>query len=294
MIDQLKQMAIFAHVVDEGSFRATARKLGLAPSRISETVSDLEKQLGVTLLYRSTRKLSLTNEGRILHARVVDMLQSAELGLNEVNALSDEPAGSLRISIPAFLTTGPLSTAIAGFTKKHPKVTVSVSYTDRRMRLVEDGFDMTIRVGWLEDSSNMCRKLSTGHRHLVAGLEYAKARDTPQQPSDLSDWDWVLFDQRPAKLEFTSKTGETQTITTKGQIEVDSIEAVYHIATCNMGATVLPSFLARRGIEAGKLVRLLPEWELDTLGIYAVWPNDSHRESLALVFVRHLAEQGLC
>ncbi len=99
MIEHLRHMAIFARVVDEGSFRAAAKTIGLAPSRISQTVSDLESFLGVTLLYRTTRKIALTNEGRMFYARVVDMMRSAEAGLNELNALSLEPVGALRISL---------------------------------------------------------------------------------------------------------------------------------------------------------------------------------------------------
>ncbi|MEN0086932.1 MAG: LysR family transcriptional regulator, partial [Pseudomonadota bacterium] len=98
MIDHLRQMAIFARVVDEGSFRAAAKDVGLAPSRISEIVSELEAYLGVTLLYRTTRKITLTNEGRIFYARIVEMMRSAEAGLNELNALSMEPVGALRVS----------------------------------------------------------------------------------------------------------------------------------------------------------------------------------------------------
>ncbi|MEM9603455.1 MAG: LysR family transcriptional regulator [Pseudomonadota bacterium] len=294
MIDHLRHMAVFARVVEEGSFRAAAKQVGLAPSRISETVSELEKVLGVTLLYRSTRKLALTNEGRILYARVSEMLRSAESGLDELNALSEEPSGALRISMPAFLAQGPLSTAIAQFALRHPNVSFSVSYTDHRVRLVEDGFDMNIRVGWLDESAMMSRKLAEGQRYLVAGVAYAQRKAGPTQPSDLEAWDWIRFEQRSDTTEFTSATGEIETVTGKAQITVDSIEAVYHLSTQNVGATVLPSFLAQRGIDEGKLVRLLPEWSLAPLGIYAVWPDKSRRESLTLLFVRFLADQGLC
>lgn len=294
MIDHLRQMAIFARVVDEGSFRAAAKDVGLAPSRISETVSELEAYLGITLLYRTTRKITLTNEGRIFYARVVDMIRSAEAGLNELNALSLDPVGALRISIPAFLASGPLSTAIADFAKQHPNVAFSVSYTDHPLDLIDGGFDMSIRVGWLDDSSMMSRKLANGQRMLVAGVEYAQRRKTPNRPADLEDWDWIRYQQRADITEFTSPNGKTEKVTGNAQIEVDSIDAVYHFATQNMGATVLPSFLAERGIESGELVRLLPNWALRELGIFAVWPDKSRRESLTLLFVRFLADQGLC
>ena len=287
-------MAIFARVVDEGSFRAAAKDVGLAPSRISETVSELEAYLGVTLLYRTTRKITLTNEGRIFYARVVDMMRSAEAGLNELNALSLEPVGALRISLPSFLAAGPLSTAIATFARLHPHVAFSVAYSDQPLGLIESGFDLNIRVGWLNDSSMMSRKLAGGQRYLVAGTDYARARKAPKRPFDLEDWDWIRYQQRSDTTEFTSPTGSVEKVTGQAQIEVDSVDALYHIATQNMGATILPSFLAERGIASGALVRLIPDWTLRPLGIYAVWPDKSRRESLTLLFVRYLAEQGLC
>lgn len=294
MHDYLKHMAIFARVVDEGSFRAAARQVGLAPSRISETVAELEDYLGVTLLYRTTRKIALTNEGRMFYARVVEMMRSAEAGLNELNALSLDAVGALRISLPAFFASGPLTTAIADFTRLHPNVAFSIVYTDQRTKLIEDGFDMTIRVGWLDDSSMMTRKLAEGQRVLICGVDYAHQRARPERPSDMEDWDWIRFRQRPDTTELTSPSGQIEEVTGNAQIEVDSIEAAFHFACENVGATVLPSFLAERGIAEGKLVRLLPDWRLSPLGIYAVWPDKSRRENLTLLFVRYLASRGLC
>ena len=294
MIDHLKQMAIFARVVDEGSFRAAAKDIGLSPSRVSETVSDLEDYLGTTLLHRTTRKIALTNEGRMLYARVVEMMRSAEAGLNELNGLSDEPVGALRLSIPAFLAGGPLTFAIASFAKLHPGVAFSVSYTDNQLDMIEDGFDMTIRAGWLEDSAMMSRKLAEGQRTLVAGKGYASQRPRPERPSDMEDWDWLRYKNRPDTTHFTHSDGTKETVTGRSQIEVDSIDALYHLATQDIGATVLPSFLADQGIAAGHLARLLHDWRLEPIGIYAVWPDKSRRESLTLLFIRYLAEEGLC
>jgi len=294
MIDHLKQMAIFARVVDEGSFRAAAADLNLSPSRVSETVSDLEAYLGTTLLNRTTRKIALTNEGRMFYGRVVEMLRSAETGLNELNALSDELVGALRISLPAFLAGGPLTTAVASFTKLHPNVAVSVVYSDNQFGLLEDGFDMNVRVGWLNDSSMMSRKLGNGERALVAGKRYAAERPAPKRPKDMEDWNWVRYKNRPDTTTFTGPNGREESVTGHAQIEVDSIDALYHLATQDTGATVLPSFLAQRGEAEGTLVRLLPDWSLRPLGIYAVWPDKSRRESLTLSFVRYLGKQDLC
>lgn len=290
MIDHLRHMAIFARVVDEGSFRAAARDIGISPSRVSETVSDLEDYLGITLLHRTTRKIALTSEGRMLYPRVADMVRSAEAGLDELNALSLEPAGALRISVPAFMSSSGISTAIAEFIRLHPHVALSVSYTDYPVGLLEDGYDVNIRAGWPEDSSMMSRKLGNMERVLVAGTDYAASRPVPGTPADLEDWDWIGFQHRPDTMEFTSPTGETAKVAGRSQIEVDSADALYHLTRQNIGVTVLPSYLAERGVASDELVRLLPDWGLLPLGIHALWPDKSRRENLTLLFVRFLAD----
>lgn len=294
MIDNLKQMAVFAQVVEEGSFRAAAKKIGLSPSRVSESVSDLEDYLGTTLLNRTTRKIALTNEGRMFYRRVAEMLQSAEAALNDLNSLSLDPVGALRISVPAFLSGGPLTTAVADFVKLHPNVAISVTYTDNVLGLVDNGFDLGIRVGWLDDSSMMSRKLGMGQRHLVAGIGYAEQRPMPLRPDDMEGWDWIRYKNRPDTTSFSNDAGQTESVTGNAQIEVDSIDALYHLACQNVGATILPSFLATRGIAENRLIRLLPDWKLVPVGIHAVWPDKSRRESLTLLFVRFLAQRDLC
>ncbi|UYV38087.1 LysR family transcriptional regulator [Rhodobacteraceae bacterium D3-12] len=289
MIEHLRHMAIFARVVDEGSFRAAAKSVGLAPSRISETVSDLEDFLGVTLLYRTTRKIALTNEGRMFYARAAEMLRSAESGLNELNALSLEPVGALRVSMPAYMSSSALATAIAEFVRSHPQVAMSLTFTDGRMDLLEDGYDVNIRVGWLDDSSMMSRKLGESARALVVGADYAATRPRPSHPSEMEDWDWLRYKHRSDYTALTGPGGETVKVLGQARLEVDSIDALYHFTSQNLGATVLPEHLAARGEAEGRLVRLLPDWQLIPLGIFAVWPDTSRRESLTRMFVRFVA-----
>lgn len=291
VIDHLKHMAVFARVVDKGSFRAAAQDIGVAPSRISQTVTDLENYLGTTLLYRTTRKLALTSEGRALYARVTEMLRSAEAGLNEINATVDEPVGALRVSIPVFLSSSNLSTAIARFIAQHPNVALTLSYSDRPVELIENGFDLAIRAGWLEDSAMMSRKLGKLDRVVVAGTDYAKARSVPERPADMEEWDWIRYAQRADAIEFTSRKGKSEKVTGHSQILVDSPDALYQFAALNVGATVLPENLAEKGIATGALVRLLPNWNLPKLGLYAIWPDSSRRETLTLLFVRFLADE---
>lgn len=283
-------MAVFARVVDEGSFRGAARALNVAPSRVSETVSDLEAYLGKTLLNRSTRQTALTSEGQIFYARVVDMIRSAEAGLNDLNALTIEPVGSLRVSMPAFMSSSGLARAVGEFTRAHSLVSLSVNFSDRPVGLIEAGYDVNIRVGWLDDSAMMSRKLGEEGRMLVAGATYAADRPLPTRPKDLESWDWIGYDQRQDTIAFTAPDGTIEKVTGTSHLRVDSVDALHTFTTQNLGVTVLPDHLAQRGIDHGQLIQLLPDWSLPELGFYAVWPDKSRRESLALLFVRFLAD----
>lgn len=290
MIDQLRHMAIFVRVVEEGSFRGAASALGLSPSRVSQAVSDLESWLGVTLLHRTTRKIALSSEGRMFHARAADMLRSAEAGLNELNALSLEPVGALRISLPAFLASSELSSAIGEFSRRHPHVALSIAYSDHRLGLMEDGFDMNVRAGWLDDSSMMSRKLGESERALVAGIDYAARHPAPTAPADLEEWDWIRYRQRSDITTLEAPDGQIVKVTGKSRLEVDNVEAMYHFACINSGATVLPEHVAARGVQAGLLTRLLPDWRLKPLGFYAVWPDSSRRQTLTRLLVQFLTD----
>lgn len=289
--DYLRHMAIFARVVDEGSFRGAAKSLGLAPSRISQTVSNLETHLGVTLLYRTTRKIALTSEGRVFYSRISDMLRIAETGLNDLNTLAKEPVGSLKISLPAFMASSDTSQSLAEFIHRYPHINLSIAYTDLPVQLIEDGFDLSIRVGWLDDSSMMSRKLGEQERVLVAGAKYVAARATPIHPKDVEHWDWINYKQRGGNIEFTSKDGESVKVSGQSRLQVDNINAMHYFTRQNLGLTILPQYLAEEGLQSGEFVQVLSNWTLRPLGFYAVWPDTSRRESLTLLLVRFLAER---
>ncbi|WP_299368719.1 LysR family transcriptional regulator [uncultured Tateyamaria sp.] len=292
MINKLRSIAIFSTVVDQGTFRAAATHLGLAPSRVSEVVSELEKDLGVTLLYRSTRQLSLTHEGQQLHARALEMLRAAEDGLDAVSQTSSEPAGALRVTAPAYTTQTALMDTIAGFAKRYPKIDLSFDFSDKPRELIRDGFDVGIRAGWLKDSELLTRNIGHADRLVVAHPDYIAARGLPEHPSDLERWDWVRFSLRPATTEMTSKTGEVATVLGQSSFAVNSADALYEFATRGLGVTVIPENMAHRGIERGDLQHLLPEWTVKPLGLHAVWPNRTERQSVTQLFVRYLAEHG--
>lgn len=292
MIEKLRSIAIFAAVVDQGSFRGAAQHLGLAPSRVSEVVSRLEADLGVTLLYRTTRQLSLTHEGRLLHQKAQDMLAAAEMGLDQISPTARVPTGSLRVSAPAFISQTKLMETFAKFASEHPHVNLEFQFSDRRADLIKDGFDIAIRAGWLVDSEFMSRTIGHTDRFLVASPEYISSRTVPTKPSDLEDWDWIRFAMRADQTELTSQNDETVTVVGKSNVTVNSAEALYEFAARGLGVTAIPEHLACRGFDRGDLIHILPDWKLQPLGLYAVWPSQSRRENLTTLFMRFLVDNA--
>lgn len=291
MIDYLKHMALFARVVEEGSFRAAASASGLAPSRISDTISQLETHLGTTLLYRTTRKMSLTHEGRVLYGHVKSMLQNAETGLNEINALLEAPAGALQISAPAFLADSTFTTVIARYAAQNSSVKLSITYTDRQIDLIENGYDLAIRAGWLKDSSFMSLKLGEQDRLLVASPTFLETRAPIETPQDITECPWLSYEQRPDTFELRSQNNVSETIKGSSIISVDSVHALYHLTCQSLGVTILPRSIAQDALASGRLQHVLPDWHLAPLGFYAVWPDRSRRESLTVQFARFLANE---
>ena len=289
MIDKLRSIAVFAAVVDQGTFRGAAQHLGLAPSRVSEIVSDLERDLGVTLLYRSTRRLSLSSEGRTLYHKAQDMMAAAAHGLDAINPSSKEPVGTLRVTLPAFTAQTNLMDAIAGFSKTYPRVELILDFTDTTRDLIKDGFDVGIRAGWLKDSDLLTRNIGTAERLLVASPAYLKTHPQLRHPSDLEALDWIGFTARPNQTILThAQQGEAK-VTTRSTVYVSSADALYEMSMRDLGVTAIPESLANRGIARGDLVQLLPDWHLMPLGLHAVWPGQSRRENLTTLFVRALA-----
>ncbi|MGR3712290.1 MAG: LysR family transcriptional regulator [Shimia sp.] len=292
MIDKLRSIAVFATVVDQGSFRAAALSLCLAPSRVSEVVSQLERDLGVTLLYRSTRQLSLTNEGRQLNDAAKVMLGAVETGLDAISPLSKEPSGVLRVAAPAFVTQTDLMETFARFAHAYPKVDLEFHFSDRPSDVIGDGFDVAIRAGWLDDSDLMVRTIGHVDRFLVASPSYFASMPVPKMPSDLENWQWVRFIMRPDQTEMTSKGGDVVKVHGKSSVSVNSASALFEFAVRGLGLTAIPEHLACRGFERGELVHVLPEWNLKPLGLHAVWPNQSRRENITSLFVRFLAGES--
>ncbi len=288
MIDDLRALAVFAKTVESRSFRAAATTLNLSPSVVSHHVSQLEERLGVALLYRSTRRLSLTQDGQALFEHARAMLEAAESGFNAIAQRSTEPAGRLSVTLPAFLARGKLVEGMAAFAQAYPKIALSIDFSDVRQDLIRDGIDLAIRIGPLEDSGLKSRKLFDIKRCLVASPSSLAGRPNAQAPEDLLDCEWIGLRMRPNYKTLINGAGDVRRIDFAPRIVVNSIDAACQLAIAGLGLATPPSFLVEDDLRTGRLVEPLPTWTVSSLGAYAVWPHNAARESLTSRLVQFL------
>lgn len=288
MIDELRALAIFAKVVEAGSFRSAAMSLKLSPSVVSHHVAELEGRLGVTLLYRSTRRLSLTYEGEKLFTSAKAMLLAAEKGLNSIAYHATEPTGKLNLTVPAMLTRSPLIGEIAAFAKAFPKVSISINFSDLQQDLIQESIDLAVRIGDLKDSSLKSKRLFTMKRKLVVSPDLVSSYKSPQEPEDLLKWDWIGLKMRPNTKILINQKGKTCAIDFEPGIIVDSMDAVCQLAIAGLGIATPPEFLVAEDIKQGNLVEPLPEWQAEPIPVYAVWPPNASKESLTFRFITFL------
>lgn len=290
MIDELRAMAIFARTVETGSFRAAAKQLALSPSVVSHHISQLEQRLGVTLLYRTTRQLKLTEDGERLFAAAGQMISAAQQGLNDISAQSSEPSGQLRVSLPALLARSPIIKHLAEFAQLYPKVSLQLSFTDLQQDLLKEGIDLAIRVGNLQDSSLKSKRLFSMTRKLVVAPALAEKYAEAKQPEDLQIWDWIGLVMRADVKQLLSPAGQAYALSYQPRIVVDSLEAQLQLAIAGMGIITPPAFMAKQPLATGQLQELLPDWQVEPVVVYAIWPAQVRSDALALRLMRFLAE----
>ena len=294
MIDRLRQMAIFAKVIDHGSFRGAARELRLSPSVVSHHVSELEAHIGVALLYRSTRRLSLTKEGEALLAAARKMVDAAESELAALSMAAREPAGELSLTAPSVLSPSPFTDAIAAFSLAYPRIRLSVDFSDHRRELIEGGFDIAIRMGFNAKTTATSRVLFRVERKLFASTDYLASRSPVANPRELQDWDWLALSQvQNPPLSFNKRGAGFETIKPKARIFANDAQAIYRLARAGAGLAVAPVYLAEDDIVTGRVADVLPDWELQPLDVFAAWPANAPRHGLSRLILDALSQDTL-
>ena len=290
-MDRFDEMRVFTAVIDTGSFVGAADALGMSKAAVSRHVAELESRLGVRLLHRTTRKLSLTPEGEIFHARSRELLEGVEEAEAEITSRSGEATGVLRLNVPfsfGLLHLAPLWTA---FMAKHPRLTLDVTLSDRVADLVEEGYDMAVRIARLPNSSLVSRKLASTRLVLCASPEYLRAHGTPMHPSELARHEVLVYSLLAMgdTWEFTGPQG-TVSVTVQPRLRTNNGDTCRIAALNHRGIVLQPTFMVGPDLEAGTLVELMPQYRSIELGIYAVYPSRKHVPPKVRLLIDFLAE----
>jgi len=270
----LNRIAVFARVVEAGSFTAAAAALGVRKSSVSRSVAALEETLGIRLLQRTTRRLSLTDAGAAYYARARDALAGIEEAQRAASSVGVEARGVVRITAPVDLAGG-VATVTSAFVRAHPAVRVEVSLTARFVDLLKEGFDLAVRAGPLVDSSLLARKLGETELGLFASPAYLDGAGRPRRLSDLARHDCILYRAAGAKAvwRLSGPRGEEEEVSVRGRIETDEFAFVRASAREGVGIAFTPIGMVASLVESGELERVLPRYALRGAPVHIVWPS---------------------
>jgi DNA-binding transcriptional LysR family regulator len=276
-MDRFREMQVFTAVVEAGSFVGAADAFGLSPAAVSRQLAALESRLGVRLLNRTTRQLSLTGEGEIFLGRARQLLEELSEAEAEVSERSAEVIGRLRINAPVSFGVRHLADLWGTFLDQHPRLQLDITLSDRTVDLVEEGYDLAIRIGRLPDSMLIGRQLSTTRMVLCASPEYVKQNGAPEHPSELADhavWSYSYF-ALGDEWRFTGPEGNAS-VHLRPRLHSNNGDTCRAGALQHLCIVLQPGFLVGADVRAGRLVELLPEYSAGDLGIHALYPSRRH------------------
>ena len=292
-VNILTLMETFSVVVESGSFTAAAEKLGLSKSFVSKQVSTLEKDLGARLLYRTTRKLSLSDEGGQFYNHCKIIIAEAENACVEVMDQQSAPRGKIRITMPQSLIISGFGKLLIDFQLQYPEIVLEVIASGRIKDLVEEGIDIALRVGQLEDSSLISRRLADCTFQVVASPQYVKKCGTPQQPADLMHHNCLIYGDSKINRgwPFRSTSGESITIKAKGNLTSNDGGLVVEAMLNGLGIGFGPSFLFKEHVDKGRLQLLLSDYYQAPTAISALYPLNRNLSRRIRMLIDYLAER---
>ncbi|WP_137894646.1 LysR family transcriptional regulator [Ramlibacter sp. 2FC] len=290
-MDKFQEMRAFVAVVEAGSFVKAAESLQSSKSAVSRLVGDLEARLGVRLLHRTTRRLSLTKEGEVFHGRCVELLGSVEEAEAEITAQAGEVIGQLRVNVPVTFGQMYLAPLWPTFMDRHPKVTLDVTLSDRVVDLVDEGFDLAVRIARLPSSSLVLRSLASTRLILCASQDYLRRHGTPTQPSDLTHHTVNIYTllSMGDQWQFEGPEGQAS-VKVVPRMRSNSGDTCVEASLRGQGIVLQPSFLVGAHLRSGALVEVLPEYRSIELGVYAVYPTRKHLTPKVRALIDFLVE----
>jgi DNA-binding transcriptional LysR family regulator len=291
MSDRLQELTVFVRAAESGSFSRAARELGLSQPSVSRIIGELEARLGVKLLLRTTRRITVTDAGALFLGRAREILAEIEDAEDAARGL-DSLRGTIRIAMPIVYGTCQIIPRLPKFLGLHPLLRVEMSVADQRQDLVAEGADVAIRLGELDDSAFGARKLETLPRFLVASPSYLAVRGTPKTPADLASHDCIFGPGLFGRASWSfSRNGTETSVDVRGRIHTDSGPGVFASALAGLGIAMTSPVMAGPEIKAGALVPLLKSYKLSPIEVHAVFPGGPRPSTKVRALVDHLVNE---
>ncbi|MCV9937251.1 LysR family transcriptional regulator [Boseaceae bacterium BT-24-1] len=292
-MDRFTAMQVFRQVAQLNSFAEAGRRLGLSPAAVSKNIAELETHVGARLINRTTRRMALTEEGRIYLDHIVrglDALLEADQALGSIKA---EPSGILKVSAPMTVTLTKLSAALPRFLARHPKLALDVHLDDRRVNIIEEGFDLVIRASDnLGDTSLIAKKLAVMPHVICAAPSYFEAFGKPTQPSDLTHHNCIRFSlSGHADIWEFSRGGSTERVAIHARYSISSSLAVRDAVLGGFGLSLIPYPYVENELREGRLQRALDDWDTVVTTLYAIYPSRQHLIPKVRAFLDFLSEE---
>lgn len=293
MTIDLNGFTVFAKVAELGGFTAAAETLGLSKSMVSRQVSALEGQLGVRLLNRTTRRISLTEAGAVVFERAQRIVAEAQEAAEDATCVEGAVKGTLRINAPMSFGISQLGPVMPEFTARYPELNIDLVLNDRRVNLIEEGFDVSLRISAMTDSSLIARQLAPVERYIVGAPSYFERHGVPKRPSDLAHHDFMLYTllARPNRIEMTNAAGETEQVELKGRFLCNNADAMLGMMLRGMGLVFSPDVLCHEHLKSGALVRVLDDWTVPALTLHVIYPHARHLAAKVRAFVDFTVEK---
>ncbi|SCZ73064.1 transcriptional regulator, LysR family [Epibacterium ulvae] len=292
VMDRIDLLKTFLKVADTGSFTAAAERLGMTPQLASKYIRALESELGAQLFHRSTRRVSMTETGSAFYGRCARLVEDFDELKADVRQDHCTPRGQLRLTAPHCFGGKYLVEALADFSAEHPEITATLDLTDRYVDLVEEGIDLAIRIGSLEDSSLLARQIGMVPIALCASPDYlANARDL-NSPSDLEHHTCIVDTNFKARNKWTFLVdGQPMTYQVEGRLKINSASGARTLALKGQGVLLSLQYMVDEDVRAGRLVQLLPDYMATKLAINAVYPPTRHLSARVRSFIDFMANR---
>ena len=294
-MDKLNAISVFCKVIETQSFTQAANQQNISVAMASKLVSQLEEHLKTRLLQRTTRKIVPTEAGMLYYQRCQAILLDLSEADSSISNMATSLQGNLLISVPRDFGLLYISPNLPKFIELHPNLHVEIEFEDKRVDLVAEGYDLALRIGYMQDSSLVARKISSSPMHFVASPSYLESRGTPLIPDDLEYHQGLLYKSSLNQVHWQStKANQIQRYKIQSKVVSNNGMALLEMTKAGLGISNSPSFFVKDALASGELVEILSEYKQKPLDIYVVYPNRRHLPAKVRAFIEFLASLGLC